>query len=119
MYIYLINSLVYIHLIDSVLVLLYFALFCFFSMTNFPFPYGAAFHAGAFRLLVSGFSVCNLDCPNDNYAYVYTGMHSCIHTYIHTFCCILLLRHHPGHTGNYTPVPGRRVGRTPMEESRR
>ena len=31
----------------------------------------------------------------------------------------LLLRHHPGHTGNYTPVSGRRVGRTSMEESRR
>ena len=30
-----------------------------------------------------------------------------------------LLRPHPGHTGNYTPVPGRRVGRTQMEESRR
>ena len=31
----------------------------------------------------------------------------------------ILLRPHPGHTGNYTPVPGRRVGRTQMEESRR
>ena len=30
-----------------------------------------------------------------------------------------VLRPHPGHTGNYTPVPGRRVGRTQMEESRR
>ena len=30
-----------------------------------------------------------------------------------------MLRPHPGHTGNYTPVPGRRVGRTQMEESRR
>ena len=29
-----------------------------------------------------------------------------------------VLRHHPGHTGNYTPVSGRRVGRTLMEESR-
>ena len=31
----------------------------------------------------------------------------------------ILLRPHPGHTGNYTPVPGRRVGNTQMEESRR
>ena len=30
-----------------------------------------------------------------------------------------MLRPHPGHAGNYTPVPGRRVGRTQMEESRR
>ena len=30
-----------------------------------------------------------------------------------------MLHPHPGHTGNYTPVPGRRVGRTQMEESRR
>ena len=30
-----------------------------------------------------------------------------------------LLPPYPGHTGNYTPVPGRRVGRTQMEESRR
>ena len=30
-----------------------------------------------------------------------------------------LLRPCPGHTGNYTPVPGRRVGKTQMEESRR
>ena len=30
-----------------------------------------------------------------------------------------MLRPHPGHTGNYTPVPGRRVGKTQMEESRR
>ena len=30
-----------------------------------------------------------------------------------------VLRPHPGHTGNYTPVPGRRVGRNRMEESRR
>ena len=29
-----------------------------------------------------------------------------------------LLRPCPGHTGNYTPVPGRRVGRTQMEESK-
>ena len=29
-----------------------------------------------------------------------------------------LLRPYPGHTGNYTPVPGRRVGRTQMEESK-
>ena len=32
---------------------------------------------------------------------------------------IYLLRPHPGHTGNYTPVPGRKVGRTQMEEPRR
>ena len=30
----------------------------------------------------------------------------------------ILLRPHPGHKGDYTPVPGRRVGRTQMEESR-
>ena len=30
-----------------------------------------------------------------------------------------MLRHHPDHTGNYTPVSGRRLGRTSMEESRR
>ena len=30
-----------------------------------------------------------------------------------------MLRPYPGQTGNYTPVPGRRVGRTQMEESRR
>ena len=29
-----------------------------------------------------------------------------------------MLRPCPGHTGNYTPVPGRRVGRTQMEESK-
>ena len=33
--------------------------------------------------------------------------------------CVFVLRPHPGHTGNYTPVPGRRVGRTQLEESRR
>ena len=32
---------------------------------------------------------------------------------------IYMLRPCPGHTGSYTPVPGRRVGRTQMEESRR
>ena len=31
----------------------------------------------------------------------------------------MLLRPYPGHTGNNTPVPGRRVGRTQLEESRR
>ena len=36
-----------------------------------------------------------------------------------TFIICIMLRPHPGHTGNYTPVPGRRVGRTQMEESRR
>ena len=30
-----------------------------------------------------------------------------------------MLRHHPDYTGNYTPVSGRRVDRTSMEESRR
>ena len=32
---------------------------------------------------------------------------------------VIVLRHHPDHTGNYTPVSGRGVGRTLMEESRR
>ena len=35
------------------------------------------------------------------------------------FSMMLTVSPCPGHTGNYTPVPGRRVGRTQMEESRR
>ena len=50
------------------------------------------------------------------YVCIYVCMYVCM--YVCRYVYMYVLRPCPGPTGYYTPVPGRKVGRTQMEESK-